>query len=274
MSDQIKDDISSKKKKSSFSSFVSKMDDKVPEKTGKRIFLTFKWLTMLIFFIGIPLFTLIYTFSILEDGFTFETQMVQKEAFHGEEINSVHTISRTFTYEDIDISLEKVYDNKDLKNTIFIDTVINSNVDESKVTKKSTDLYFFYSVFTAKEFSNNEYKVSDYINYEESPIDDKDFWSEDYKINPQNLITEYIYKNSVGWNKDTQKVENSSDAKKAFRDMFPPKVFVKSDSNVRQNGVTIGWILIGIGTLTFILMVWFSKWSKVPLKEKNKGEKK
>lgn len=158
--DQDSTDSSStfERMKSSFGSAIQSADDAVHPKTGKIVYLVFKILTILTFALGIPLFVLIYQFTIIDDAYTFEnTDIVYK---NNDGVIRPTKFTQMFTYDAIDDSIAEIenladgdnFSSLDSKNVFVASYALVKNADdeyEVQIVDSSSDSTnsFFYSIF-------------------------------------------------------------------------------------------------------------------------------
>ena len=242
--------------KKSFGDSVGKIDSKTDPIVGKYLYLVFKWLTIAIFIIAIPLFILFYQMSSIEDKYAFSFNGVSYDGTNYDK----NDYSKEYYYSDIDESIDLFYDSAGTEYGIFDDTII----DPATIGGSETEVYLFYGIFNgdvASQVSSQNITFMDYYTTSTDPLIMDSFtitYFED-TLNSMTITDEII--------------NDAESAKTAMREIFIPFGWLGSSSSIETNGIIISWTLVGIATLSGALWYWFSKYSEVELKDKKNKEK-
>ena len=254
-----------KKIKSSLGKAVNKIDSKTNPKTGKIIYVTSRWLTIASFVIVIPMFVLFYQFAMIENGTTFNyTGVDAYTTSEGTVIYDSKTFTASYTYEEINNSIDIVYETGSFENTIFYDTVQEANPSNSTLTDEP--IYFFYGV------SNGGYNFGETITDEEEYFNDstttpattgaREIFAMDLAnltLTPDDEQADYL--TDVAYVKDT------------FYKFFGVESFTTDNDTFATAGLITSWTLVVVGMLFLFSTLWFSKFSEVPLKEPTEDTK-
>ncbi len=247
--------ISIKKKiSSSFSSGINAIDNKTNPVVGKYLYVIFKWSTIALFFLILPLFVLFFQFSATEDGYTFSYNSITLNS-QGILINE--EVSKTYDYEEIDSSISTIYNEpSSFDSTIF-------------ATQEDSGLYYFYGIFVGEFGATAETNPSDYITASQT-------WYTTVLADPEVALNTWIASKTIdeaGSEDNATTYAGRPDlAKEKFRTIFKPISITNDDDNVLDAGLITGWVLIGVAIITSILSFWFSKFSEVPLSNKKDKE--
>ncbi len=247
-----------------FSSGINAIDSKTNPIVGKYLYVIFKWLTLAILFVVLPLFVLLFQFGATEDGyvFSYDTVVAGDTDASGVATFLVNdTVSVSYDYDTIDDSIDLIYQNK------IVDSIFSLQDD-------ATNMYFFYGVFVN---DYNDWAIEATTPTLESYVVASEEWWTTVSTSPDQkaLFGEWLAAKTTTDDDDSAAtyVNDSALAKKAFREIYKPVSFTNSNEDILNIGLITGWTLVGVGILISILWFWFSKFSEVPLSEKTKAKR-
>ena len=261
------EDLSEKSSKNPMSGMVLAIDNKTNPKAGKTLYKFFKWATILIFVLAIPLFMIVFSMTNLDEIYTFKGIISEQVGSQYKE----KEITEVFDYDDIETSIEDIYDG---------DLVIKA--DNIFLTQESeTGTYIFYSLFAG------EFEINDLNQVEIMNSDGTTTWISylDYDENQQDvaIFNEYLDKpsfsrwiTSISTEYDDPTSITSEQAIETFKIVFPSSsgMLTENADEISKLGNIIGWSLIGLGILFSLGWMWFSKFSNVSLKKDSSEENK
>ncbi len=244
-----------KKVSSGFSSGINAIDNKTNPVVGKYLYVIFRWTTIALFFLILPLFVLFFQFAATEDGYTFSYNSI---TLNSQGILTNEEISKTYDYEEIDSSINTIYNEPSL----FASTIFAYQEADS-------GLYFFYGVFVGEFGATAETTPSDYVTASQT-------WYTTVSADPETSFNTWIASKTIdeaGSEDDASTYAGRPDlAQEKFRSIFKPISITNDDDSVLNAGLITGWVLIGVAIITSILAFWFSKYSEVPLSNKKDKE--
>ncbi len=246
---------------SGLSSGIDAIDSRTNPVVGKYLYVIFKWTTVALFFLVLPLFILFFQFAATEDGyvFTYDSVVVSDSVWVNAEVSDSHD------YQEIDAAIDLIYENR-IEESIF------SKVDES------TGIYFYYGVAEGGYQQWASTLPDPATAAFEGYVTASQTWWEtvsDSTADQATLFGTWIAAKTTTDEDDTAETyaNDKGLAKTKFREFYEPTLMTNNDEDILNIWFITGWVIVGVGVITSILWFWFSKFSEVPLSDKAKDKK-